>query len=128
MTSDPWRYRCPEGHTSIRDRVSGGYYCDTCGTSYRGDPVDMRDGDTPDDAEGFDGYSMFGAVRAVWRVTGDTDTTARARHVTPHVESLAQALRDAEQKDLVETIHGSNGQRYRVTDRGRIFTPDGGTP
>lgn len=26
---DPWRYRCPEGHASVRER-SGRYWCETC--------------------------------------------------------------------------------------------------
>lgn len=30
MTNDPWRYRCPEGHSSWEQRANGKYYCPWC--------------------------------------------------------------------------------------------------
>jgi len=53
MPSNPWRYRCPEGHAALRvdvDRV----YCCSCKQSYDWDdiadlaghsPVEVRDDD-----------------------------------------------------------------------------------
>jgi len=38
-----WRYRCPEGHTSLRTRITKpGYWCTTCQRPYEGEPVDMK--------------------------------------------------------------------------------------
>lgn len=36
-----WRYRCPEGHTSLKNRLDG-YRCTTCKITYSGAPVDMK--------------------------------------------------------------------------------------
>jgi transposase-like protein len=42
MPSNPWRYRCPEGHSSIDLWVSR-FYCHSCGTSYpRDDLQDLK--------------------------------------------------------------------------------------
>lgn len=50
--SDPWRYRCPEGHTSLESRTrSGTYRCRPCDEIYdqlldakTGDLVNSRRG------------------------------------------------------------------------------------
>jgi len=41
----PWRYRCPEGHAALEGLGTGEtYYCDSCGCSYSGAPVDLKHG------------------------------------------------------------------------------------
>lgn len=44
MAAEPWRARCPEGHTSIRRRKSG-YRCDSCAKQYDGEPLDAKEDD-----------------------------------------------------------------------------------
>lgn len=46
--SDPWQYRCPEGHASI---IVGddGFWCSACEATYRGDPFDARETSFPTD-------------------------------------------------------------------------------
>jgi hypothetical protein len=35
-----WKDGCPHGHVNIFTRHrKGGYYCDTCGQHYEGDPI-----------------------------------------------------------------------------------------
>jgi ribosomal protein L37AE/L43A len=35
-----WKDGCPDGHvTTTRRHRKGGYYCDTCGQHYEGDPI-----------------------------------------------------------------------------------------
>lgn len=47
--NDPWRYRCPEGHASIRNRVGGGYWCKYCQKKYEGEPIDMKQADVAEE-------------------------------------------------------------------------------
>ena len=57
MTSDPWRYRCPNGHVNFKVKVGSSlhgedarskYYCDSCrkvGTDPHFDePIDAKTG------------------------------------------------------------------------------------
>ncbi len=49
--SDPWRYRCPNGHSSIEYYPGTDfYYCQTCGAHFPADEVlDLKaDGDSAD--------------------------------------------------------------------------------
>jgi len=32
--SDPWRWRCPNGHTAWENTAAVGYRCTTCGESF----------------------------------------------------------------------------------------------
>jgi len=43
MPSNPWRYRCPDNHASLR-LYSNRFRCHTCGRSYpKADLVDLAD-------------------------------------------------------------------------------------
>jgi hypothetical protein len=45
MTFDPWRARCPEGHTSIRRHTGGqSHYCTVCRQTYDEPPTDAKTG------------------------------------------------------------------------------------
>jgi len=35
-------HTCPEGHTSIHNRING-YYCKGCQERYDGDPVNLKE-------------------------------------------------------------------------------------
>jgi len=47
---DPWRLRCPRGHSSLRIR-SDWYYCQSCDSYYEGSPHDPKHEDLPVDEE-----------------------------------------------------------------------------
>ena len=117
--SEPWRYRCPEGHTSIEQRSSKeAYRCRSCERTYYGEPVDVKR-DRGGGGEGVAPIVPIAAVRRLWRAAGDTDTTLRARHVaSDRAAALAQALRDAVDRGYVERLERGGGDRYRVTERG----------
>lgn len=40
---DKWRVKCPKGHTEIRKRQAGFFYCSTCNEQYD-TVVDTREG------------------------------------------------------------------------------------
>jgi len=67
---DPWRLRCPQGHTSLRIR-SDWYYCESCDEFYQGSPHDAKHDDLPVNEEPMPAsaraqVSVFGAVLAFW--------------------------------------------------------------
>lgn len=114
---EPWRYRCPEGHTSITRRVPGGYRCDSCERQYHGDPVDMLadDGDTED---GDDPVGPLEAVHRLYAETGDTLVEVPARRVSDRPRAFAAGLRKAADRGYVEHIPTSSAARWRVTETG----------
>lgn len=115
---DPWRYRCPEDHASI-ERRSDGYYCRVCEAYYTGDPVDAKRDESPEADGGRTTPHIFTAVERLWKVTGDTETTARARHVSDRPRMFTVAMREAADCGLVERIDSSGGDRWRVTESAR---------
>ncbi|UBF23505.1 winged helix-turn-helix protein [Halorubrum tailed virus 28] len=129
MTTDPWRYRCPEGHTSITTRTEG-YYCQTCGAYYDGEPVDAKADNAPETDGGRTTPHALTAVRRLWQVTGDTDTTARARHVSDRSGAFTHALHAAEERGLVERVTPESNapDRWRVTEDARwlVASPERG--
>ena len=130
MTTEPWRYRCPEGHTTITTRTAG-YYCQVCRAYYEGDPVDMKaDDPEPESDGGRTTPHMFEAVQRLWQVTGDTDTTARARHVSDRAGAFTHALHAAEGRGLVERVtpESNSPDRWRVTEAARwlVASPERG--
>ena len=48
---DPWRMRCPEGHTSITPRQNGRYKCQSCAVTYADGPFDAAQHSFPIDAD-----------------------------------------------------------------------------
>jgi hypothetical protein len=40
-----WRYRCPEGHVTVEEFQTDGFYCNTCRQKYPGDPIDAKEND-----------------------------------------------------------------------------------
>lgn len=122
MTRDPWRDRCPEGHSSVTRRQAGGYYCQTCKARYAGKPCDAADPD-PDDAPNARWtYDTLEAVGLLYRETRDTETAVRARRVSDRPTAFAQTLRKARNRGLVEKVSkATSAGRYRVTEAGERF-------
>ena len=121
---EAWRYRCPEGHTSIKQHRES-FYCHSCGLTYDGDPIDAAaDGSPLDEADPQprDDLTMVQAAKLLWAYVGDTDTTARARDVYPHPQQMGFQLREAADHGWVEcVVHSSRGHRWRVTEAGARF-------
>jgi hypothetical protein len=47
-----WRFRCPRGHASVRNRQTKPYYyCQPCGENWPGDPFDLKLESLPDESE-----------------------------------------------------------------------------
>ena len=40
--TEPWRYRCPRGHSNWRGGTGDRYYCQSCGEAF-GELVDAKD-------------------------------------------------------------------------------------
>jgi len=49
MSQDPWRQRCPKGHSIQQGEHS--YYCGSCECSYYGDPYDAKTTEFPIDEQ-----------------------------------------------------------------------------
>ena len=123
--SDPWRYRCPEGHTSITNYQSRGYRCKSCRRRYDGDPIDMTadGGDVEQSSEPVARLGPLKITHMLWRETGDTDTTAHARDLPVRTQAAANALIKAEERGYVARIERSRASRWYVTEAGeRIVT------
>ena len=123
----PWRYRCPEGHTSIT-RHDHGYRCRSCERRYSGDPVDMTtDRDVGEQSpEPLETVGPLEVTYMLWRETGDTDTTAHARTLPVQTKVASNALVKAETRGYVARIERSRAARWYVTEAGeRIVTFQG---
>jgi len=121
MSSNPWRYRCPDGHAAITPRGDG-YYCQSCGARYRTGPFDAARAEFPvtvDRQAGVDDDDLLdqlvaetGEVRDSLRLRElDGGTTAERR------EALYRLIRQGYVK-RIETAN-SSADRYRPTDAGR---------
>ena len=122
--SNPWRYRCPEGHTSLTRYESGGYRCRSCERRYYGDPVDMTSDRDPSE-QASEPMPTVGALKAtlmLWRETGDTDTTAHARDLPAPTQVASNALVKAETRGYVGRIERSRAARWYVTESGKRLT------
>ena len=125
--SNPWRYRCPEGHTSIT-RHDHGYRCRSCERRYSGDPVDMTtDRDVDEQSpEPLETVGPLEVTYMLWRETGDTDTTAHARTLPVQTKVASNALVKAETRGYVARIERSRAARWYVTEAGeRLVTYQG---
>ena len=123
----PWRYRCPEGHTSIT-RYDHGYRCRSCGRRYHGDPVDMTSDRDPKEqaSEPMPTVDPVEVTHMLWRETGDTDTTTHARDLPVRAQVAANALIKAESRGYVGRIERSRAARWYVTEAGeRLVTYQG---
>ena len=122
--SNPWRYRCPEGHTSLKRYESGGYRCRSCERRYYGDPVDMTSDRDPEEqaSEPMPTVDPVEVTHMLWRETGDTDTTAHARDLPVRAQVAANALIKAEARGYVGRIERSRANRWFVTESGERIT------
>jgi hypothetical protein len=123
---EPWRYRCPEGHASISTRQNGTYRCQSCETTYRGDPVDAasdRDSQPTTEVESTADIGALEVTHMLWRETGDTSTTAHARDLPVKTRTAAHALQSAAERGYVDRIERSCASRWFVTELGERFMP-----
>jgi len=115
---DPWRYRCPEGHTSVARRERG-YRCRSCEATYEGDPVDVK----RDDCDGADHTRdsvliALDALRLLARA-GGAERWVWAHEAAPdRTQSFAQKIRESVERGYVKRLERSLGYRYRLTDAG----------
>lgn len=121
---DPWRLRCPKGHSSITSR-SEGHYCGSCGRYYATDPVDAAAVDewpATDQIERLSPWTILVALVEQFE-TYDRDGFF-ARELAAEVGSWAKAitpqlktLRDFGVVTAIET--GYDAYRYEPTTDGR---------
>ena len=127
--SDPWRFRCPEGHTSIVTRPTcDTYRCRSCQQTYTGDPVDVKtnSGESADGSS-FESVHPLTALHALYRMTEGTDGTAKSRQLSSRPIAYGQALGQAADLGYVERINPEtdSANRWRVTESGaRLARPD----
>jgi len=127
--SDPWRYRCPEGHTSIVRRAHGGYRCQSCDAEYDADPVDAKSGRGDSDAEPVTPIPTMTAASRLWDATGDTPKTIHARDISPVPVAMAAALKRAAERGLAERVETSTSRadRWRATEKAAFLGADAGS-
>lgn len=125
--NDPWRYRCPEGHTSLtRYGGTDGYRCKSCERRYHGDPIDMT-ADRDRSEQSSEPAPRLGALKVthmLWRETGDTDTTAHARDLPVRTQAASNALLKAEARGYVDRIERSRAARWHLTEAGQRLTTE----
>lgn len=120
---EPWRYRCPEGHSSIQTRQHGGYRCHSCGCEYAAEPVDAKTGDGDADAEPETPIPTITAARLVRQATGDASATVHARELSTHPRAMTDALRRAADRGLVERVERSLADRWMSTEQAAFLAP-----
>lgn len=117
---DPWRWRCPQGHTSIETSADR-YRCKACGEKYLGTPYDAAEHEFPVDGDPgpVDRYPIGDVLRALFYGVGrDTETTAKASDLGDRPREIGQKLHEAEKRGLVESVGASSPYRWRLTQRG----------
>jgi len=73
MSKDPWRQRCPKGHTVKQKEHS--YYCASCECSYYGDPYDAKTTEFPVDEQPLYPKLKDKLLRLIYRETGGRKRT-----------------------------------------------------
>jgi len=117
MSTEPYRYRCPEGHSSI-SVYSEGYRCTACEDYYRGDPYDVQDTEFPVDDAPADPITAASVLRSIYRQTKDTDTTVKAGDIDDRTRAVGTKLHELYKHGLVERWGASSPYRWHLTDAG----------
>jgi len=123
--SEPWRRRCPEGHTSIVTRPSKSTYrCRSCGKTYSGEPVDAkRDSGATPEGDTYERVHPNTAVYALYQATRGIDGTAKARQLSSRPVAYGQALRQAAERGYVRRLspETTGANRWQLTESGLRF-------
>ena len=120
--TDPWRQRCPKGHSSVT-LYDNSYYCNACSRSYNGEPYDAARTEFP--VEGDDPRpkgTRDEVLEEVVRLCNQPTTTrVRAREIpVGSPKQVGAILSELRSDGLVEKLGSSspNGYKWRPTDDG----------
>ena len=119
MAGDPWKLRCPEGHTSI-DINSSSYQCDACGVTYEGEPFDAAETEFPVEGTARNQWTVERALHRLYQHTGDAETAAYARDIAENARSMGSALARAADKGFVVRENRGQTARWRLTQTGYV--------
>lgn len=118
--TDPWRLRCPEGHSTI-DIYHAGYRCRSCGAVYEGEPYDAKHTDFPVRTDAGSCVSRDDVLEAVVRECSQPNKS-RVAVSELSVESRSQAAQELaklERDGLVRRLGcGSPRHYWQPTDAG----------
>jgi hypothetical protein len=118
--AEPWRLRCPQGHTSITLGEMEGFRCTSCEETYHGDPIDIKDVDefpVERDTVYYESEPVI-LERIVRNCKQNTRVYARARELTSEsVYRIIGHLRRLREKRLIEKA--PRGQGWTPTEAGR---------
>ena len=121
---DPWRQRCPKGHTSIKLLPeTDSYRCGACQESYEGEPYDAKEHEFPIDEDPRPKDIHDDVLAALVRKCSDPTTTwVRARDLTEEdARRVGRILSQLEADGLVERgrENSSRAQLWRPTEAAR---------
>jgi len=120
--TDPWRQRCPKGHSSLT-AYEDAYKCSACGEAYHGEPYDAAEHEFPIDEEPRAKNIHEELLKELVRRCQDPTTEwLRARQFecgTP--KQVGRTLAELEDDDLVERSGSGSaiGHLWRPTEKGR---------
>jgi len=127
--SNPWRRRCPQGHSSIANRDSG-YRCRSCEETYEGDPFDAKTTEFPVGESCYetrDHLNLDTVLRALIDAHPEREWT-RVSHLS-HLgrpKDIGTKLRMLRERGLVEKNGmGNDSDIWRPTDRGHDVAQSG---
>lgn len=119
--TDPWRQRCPKGHSSLT-AYEDAYKCSACGETYHGEPYDAAEHEFPIDEEPRAKNIHDDVLEELARRCHEPTTEwLRARQFecgTP--KQVGRTLAELEDDDLVERSGSGSriGHLWRPTDDG----------
>jgi len=121
---DPWRMRCPEGHSSLLpERDDGRYKCVSCGRRYADGPFDAAETEFP--VEGVGSWVEVSTADVLDRfvdvVGGDTEmqiTSQRLVASNQDGRKVGQQLATLRDRGFVEAAERSTRYRWRLTESG----------
>lgn len=118
-----WLRRCPYGHSNLVGRSGDCYACRSCGTTYRGDPLDARQHEFPvDDADKHlrqDPPHRRTVLAELVELDQRKDTIKASDLSGGKPQALASKLVRLRDEGLVEDEEWSTGNAWAPTDAGR---------
>jgi len=121
---DPWRMRCPEGHSSLLpERDDGRYKCVSCGRRYADGPFDAAETEFP--VEGVDSWMEVSTADVLDRfvdvVGGDTEIQIASQRLVDRDQDgrkVGRQLAALRERGFVEAVERSRRNRWQLTKKG----------
>lgn len=118
--NDPWRLRCPKGHSGIKTHENN-YWCSSCEETYRGEPYDAKETEFPIDEEPRPKHIHDDILEELVRECEDPTTNwRRSRDLSVDgPRRVGRILSGLEDDGLVERLGSSWPYHWRPTEAGR---------